>query len=402
MTAFQYQALDASGRKRKGVLSADTAGGARKELISAGLTPLQIDSLGAEENKQGGAGQRFSKSDLVLATRQISTLIETATPVEEALEAVAGQMDKPGVRSTLLAVRARVVEGRRFSDALAEHPKVFSELYRNVVAAGDTSGELGTVMSRLADMLEKNRAMMMKALTALIYPAVLMLVALGVISGLMVFVVPKIVEQFDTLGATLPWITRAVIAVSNFMQAWGLALLLVLVVAGLGFWQAMRMPGFRLSVDRFVLRVPVVGKLARGLDSARFARTLSTLFASGAPLLECLQASRRTLVNTDIKERTELTVTAVREGASLSAGIRKSAAFPAMLSYMVAAGERGGTLPEMLDKTATHMESEFDTAVTVGLRLLEPLIIVAMGLIVLVIVLAILIPILQLNTLVMA
>jgi general secretion pathway protein F len=306
------------------------------------------------------------------------------------------------VRSTLLAVRARVVEGRRFSDALAEHPKVFSELYRNVVAAGDTSGELGTVMSRLADMLEKNRAMMMKALTALIYPAVLMLVALGVISGLMVFVVPKIVEQFDTLGATLPWITRAVIAVSNFMQAWGLALLLVLVVAGLGFWQAMRMPGFRLSVDRFVLRVPVVGKLARGLDSARFARTLSTLFASGAPLLECLQASRRTLVNTDIKERTELTVTAVREGASLSAGIRKSAAFPAMLSYMVAAGERGGTLPEMLDKTATHMESEFDTAVTVGLRLLEPLIIVAMGLIVLVIVLAILIPILQLNTLVMA
>ena len=400
MTAFQYQALDANGRTRKGVLSADSLRLARRELQGAGLTPLSIESMGREAGDEKARASRFSKGDVVLATRQIATLVKTSTPVEEALSAVATQMDKPGVRGTLLSIRARVMEGWRLSDALGEHPKTFSPLYRSIVASGEASSDLGTVLSRLADMLEKNRAMLMKAVTSLIYPFVLMIVAIAVISGLMVFVVPKIVEQFDSLGAELPFITRFVIGVSDFMQAWGLVLLVLLLAGGAGFWQAMKMDRFRLMVDRLMLRLPVIGKLSRGLDAARFARTLSTLFASGAPLLDCLQSARRTVVNTDIRERLNDTLTAVREGASLSAGLRKCNAFPPMMSYMVAAGEKSGQLPAMLDNTAENMENEFDTATTLALRLLEPLIIVGMGVVVMIIVLAIILPILQLNSLV--
>ncbi|GGD00083.1 type II secretion system inner membrane protein GspF [Aquisalinus flavus] len=396
MAAFQYEALDQSGRKKKGMLSADSMRLARRELRDAGLTPLRIEAGAAET----GSGQRqhpLSNSDVVMLTRQAATLIETATPVEEALNAVAAQMEKP--RATLLAIRSRVMEGWRLSDALGEHPKSFSPLYRAIVAAGETSGDLGRVMSRLADMLEKNRAMAMKAITALIYPAVLMLVAVGVVTGLMIFVVPKIVDQFDTLGARLPLITRIVIGLSAFLQSWGLALLVLIVLGALGLWQGLRLPAIRLAFDRFVLRLPIVGKLSRGLDAARFGRTLSTLFASGAPLLECLQAARKTVVNTELRARLGETLTSVSEGTSLSAGLRKAGAFDPMMVYMVAAGERSGTLPAMLDRTASHMEAQFDNSTTLALRLLEPVIIVFMGLIVLAIVLAILVPILQLNTL---
>ena len=399
MSAFQYQALDPSGKTRKGILSADNARLARRELLDKGLTPLRLENVGAEVDGHRARKASFSKSDLVLVTRQVAILVNSATPVEEALSAVATQMNKPGVRGTLLSIRARVIEGWRLSDALAEHPAIFSDLYRGIIAAGETSGDLGVVMIRLADMLEKNRATLMKALTSLIYPAALAVIATLVISGMMIFIVPKIVEQFDTMGAQLPLITRLVISFSNFLQAWGLWLLLLLVAATVGFWRAMGVPSVRLRVDTLLLKLPVFGGFARGMDGARFARTLSTLFASGVPLLDCLQASRRTVMNTRIRHQLGDTLTAVREGASLAGGLQKAAAFPPMLGYMVAAGERAGELPVMLDKTAAQMEIEFDTATTLALRLIEPVIVVGMGLVIMTVMLAILVPVLQINTL---
>ncbi|WP_306253957.1 type II secretion system inner membrane protein GspF [Parvularcula sp. IMCC14364] len=399
MTAFQYQALDTTGKTRKGILSADSVRLARRELLDRGLTPLSLENVGMDVDGQKRKKPSFSKHDVVLVTRQIAILVNSATPVEEALNAVAAQMNKPGVRGTLLTIRSRVIEGWRLSDALAEHPLIFSDLYRGIIAAGETSGDLGTVMVRLADMLEKNRATLMKAMTSLIYPAALAVIATLVISGMMIFIVPKIVEQFDTMGAQLPLVTRLVIGVSGFLQNWGIWLLIVTVLAVMGFWRALSIPAMRLRVDTFLLRLPVFGRLAKGMDAARFARTLSTLFASGVPLLDCLQASRRTVMNTRLREQLADTLTSVREGASLAGGLQKAAAFPPMLGYMVAAGERAGELPLMLDKTAAQMESEFDTATTVALRLIEPVIVVGMGLIIMTVMLAILVPVLQINTL---
>ncbi len=399
MTAFEYQALDHAGKTRKGILSADSQRLARRELLDAGLTPLRLDSIGAEQQRRDRGGKaKFSQRDLVLATRQIATLVNSATPVEEAIHAVADQMNKPGVRGTLLSVRGRVIEGWRLSNALAEHPKTFSELYRGIVASGETSGDLGAVLNRLADMLEKNRATLMKALTSLIYPAALAVIALMTITGLMIFVVPKIVEQFDTFGARLPFVTRFVIGLSQFLQDWGLWILILVVLSSVAFWRALSVPSFRLQLDTLLLRLPVIGSLAQGMDAARFSRTLSTLFAARVPLLDCLQTARRTVLNKRLRHQLGDTILAVREGASLAAGLRKAAAFPPILGYMVAAGERAGELPLMLDKTAEQMETEFDTATTLALRLIEPLIIIGLGAIIMTITLAILIPVLQLNT----
>ncbi|MGV6801437.1 MAG: type II secretion system inner membrane protein GspF [bacterium] len=402
MAAFHYEAIDAKGRTRKGVLSADSQRLARQELKKTGLTPIQLEPVTAQNDKKSSAKSKLKESDIVLATRQIATLVDTATPVEEALQAVAMEMDRPAMRSTLLAVRARVMEGWCLSDALAEFPRSFSPLYRGIVASGEASGEFGAVLSRLAEMLEKNRAIRLKALTAMIYPLLLFVVTVMVVSGLMIFVIPRIVEQFDTMGAQLPLITRFIIGVSNFLVAWGAWLLVALIAVIIGFSQALRVPAFKLAVDRFILQLPVIGSLARQLDAARFSRTLATLTAAGSPLLDSLQAARRTVMNADIHARLGEALIAVREGVPLSMALRKSAAFPAMMTYMVAAGERSGEMASMLDKTAQNMETDFDTVITLALRLIEPLIIVVMGIIVLLIVLAIMVPILQINTLTVA
>lgn len=399
MATFHYEALDAAGRTKKGVLTADSQRLARQELKKTGLLPVSLEPVTAEKGGTTGARKRIREGDLVLATRQMATLVDASMPVEEALQAVSTEMDRPGIRQIFLSIRERVMEGWKMSDALAEHPRSFSALFRGVIASGEASGEFGKVLSRLADMLEKNRAIRMKALMALIYPAFLLIVMLMVISGLMIFVIPKIVEQFDTLGGKLPFLTRAVIGISDFLANWGLWLLLALVAGMIGFSQGLRLPAFRLGVDRFVLRLPIIGNLARQLDAARFSRTLATLTAAGTPLLPALQAARQTVVNRETDRRIASVVTGVSEGAALSGAIRKSAAFPPMLSYMIAAGERSGDMSPMLEKTAATMESEFDTVITLALRLIEPLIIIIMGALVLCIVLAIMLPILQINTL---
>lgn len=401
MPSFEYEALDLTGRSRRGVVSADSARLARRELRRLQLTPVSISAP-----REGGAGAggakkpaRIKPAELVNLTRQLAVLIAATTPLEEALNAVALQTEKQTSRKRLLAVRERVLEGWRFADALAEDKKSFSDLYRAVVAAGEASGDLAGVLDRLATMLEKNRAMLNKAIASLIYPIALALVAIVVVTALMTQVVPKIVEQFRTFDAKLPFVTEFVIGISNFLGNYGLLLLASIALGGVLFWQGMRTPAFRLAFDRWILTVPLIGKLLRGLDGARFARTLSTLFAGGAPLLDSLAGAQRTITNTYMKDRLDGAITQVREGTSLAAALKRANVLPPMMVHMLAAGERAGAVPLMLDKSAAQLEDEFDTASTIALRLLEPTIIIAMGGVVMLIVVSILLPILRLNSL---
>lgn len=404
MPAFEYEALDAGGKTRRGVLSADSQRAARRELRALHLTPVDISeprNAGARKAGSRSAAKtpRVKSGDLVMMTRQLAALLGASTPLEEALNAVSMQTDNPAARSRILAVRERVMEGWRFADALAEDPKSFPPLYRAVIAAGETSGDLGGVMGRLAEMLEKNRAIKNKAVASLIYPAALALVAAGVVTALMVFVVPKIIEQFTAFDAELPFLTKLVVGVSNGIVDYGLYALLAAVLIGVGIWRALKEKPVKLFVDRQALRLPILGRLGRAVDGARFARTLATLFAGGAPLLDSLVGAQRTVSNSYIRSRLDGTVTMVGEGASLAASLKRAGELPPMLIHMVAAGERAGALPELLDKSAQQLEEEFDTASTVALRLLEPMIIIAMGGAVVVIVLSIMLPILQLNAL---
>lgn len=400
MPAFEYEAMDFGGRTKKGVLSADSQRQARQELRRMNLTPVRL-SAPRSEQKAGAFGAqkpRVKPGQLVMMTRQLSALIGAGTPLEEALNAVAVQAEGQA-RTRLIAVRERVMEGWRFADALAEDEKSFPVLYRAVIAAGETSGDLSGVLDRLASMLEKNRAIQNKAVASLIYPAALMVIAGGVVTALMVFVVPKIIEQFNSFNAELPFLTKIVVGLSNWTVSYGLIVLLLAFIGGAAFWRAMKEPAFKLAVDRFVLRLPVIGRLSRAIDGARFARTLATLFSGGAPLLDSLVGAQRTVANAYIRSRLDRTVAMVSEGSSLAASLKRADVLPPMLTHMVAAGERAGALSALLDKAAVQLEEEFDTASTVALRLLEPAIIVAMGGAVLVIVLSILMPILRINTL---
>ncbi|MBB4657623.1 type II secretion system inner membrane protein GspF [Parvularcula dongshanensis] len=401
MTAFRYEAVDAGGRKRRGTVEAETARRARREVASTGLTLLSLTEAGE------GSGLTLTRApktpkprDVIAATRQLSVLIEATLPVEEALAAVAAQAQGTPIARVLTQLRTRIVEGWKLSDALGEHPRAFSSLYRGIVASGETSGTLGPVLGRLADMQERNRALQSKAITALIYPAVIALVAIVIVWALMRFVVPKMVATFASMGAELPLLTRIVIGISDFLGDWGLLLLIVVMGALTAFFLARRRAGPRLAIDRTFLRLPLMGPLIRDLDAARFARTLSTLVAAGTPLLDGLQGARRTVTNAFVRDRLEVTLTGVREGAGLAPALRRAEVFAPMMSSMVSAGERSGQLPLMLEKTADQMEARFESTSTVALRLLEPAVIVTLGAVVLVIVLAIMLPILQINTMV--
>ncbi|MEO1251895.1 MAG: type II secretion system inner membrane protein GspF [Pseudomonadota bacterium] len=401
MPTFQYEALDGAGRSKRGIVTADSARRARMELRRLKLTPVAIRAASEGQSRLGRRTKtpRIKPGQLVAITRQLSVLLGAGAPLEESLGAIALQSENPQVRARLIGVRERVTEGRRFADALGEDPKSFPDLYRAVVSAGETSGDLAPVLARLATMLEKNRSMKNKAVGALIYPAALVVFAGGVVAALMTMVVPRIVAQFQAFDADLPLVTQLVIGVSAFLGDYGLLLLAAIALGAVSIWQARKNPKFRTDSDHWLLSVPIVGNLLRGLDGARFARTLSTLVAGGAPLLQSLAGARRTVTNAWIGERLDRGIDQVREGASLAAAFKRADALPPMMVHMVAAGERAGELPLLLDKAAEQLEEEFDTASTVALRLLEPSIIFVMGGVVAVIVVSIMLPMLQLNRL---
>lgn len=403
MAAFEYEALDKAGRKTRGVISADTARLARRELKRKRLVPIRLEAAAAR--RATGARRlslsRFTPRDLSLVTRQLSTLLDAGAPVEEALQTIASQSEKQTVKKTLLSVRAAVMEGYKLSDALGQAGGAFSPLYRSMVAAGEAAGSLGPVLGRLAEYLEKQQKMRGKVQTALTYPAFLALTALGVVIALMTFVVPKVVEQFDTLGQELPALTVAMIWASDALRQFGPFALIAIAGGGLAFAHGLRSEGSRRRVDRAVLKLPVIGRLVREMQAARLARTLSTLVSSGVPVVEGLAAARDTVRNTALRDALSQTVTLVREGASLAKALRRADAFPPLVVYMAAVGENSGRLDTMLAKAADYLESEFEAVTQAALSLLEPTIIIVMGAMVTVIVLAILMPILQLNTLTM-
>jgi len=403
MAAFEYEALDTTGKRIKGLLSADSEAAARKELRRRRLAPLSVartsDKAASGVSLRSVFSSRgLNEDDLTTTTRQLATLIDAGMPVEEAVALVGGQAEKPSVGRVLMSVREKVTEGERLSDAMGAHPQSFPGVYRAMVSAGEGAGGLGQVMDRLADYLEKTGALKRRVGSALIYPSVLGVFALLVVAVLLTFIVPKIAEQFTTMNLTLPLITRVMIGASEFMQAfWPLLLGGVLALCGL-YAFAIQRPAVKRRVDALRLATPGLGGFARKVEAARFARTMAILINAGAVLPEALRAARRASDNLPFQDMMDAVIEQVETGKGLADALRQARWFPPIMVYMVAAGERSGRLAEMFDRAAEHLESEVDNAITVGLSLLEPGVIIGMAIVVVGIVLSILLPILQLNT----
>ncbi len=404
MPAFEYKALNTQGKQLKGVIEADTARHARGLLRDQKLMPLEIDPVVEKEARSKGGGFSFrrgiSVAELALITRQIATLVAAGLPLEEALKAVGQQCEKDRLASMVMAVRSRVVEGYSLADSMAEFPHVFDELYRAMVASGEKSGHLDVVLNRLADYTERKQQLKSKMTQAMIYPMVLTTVAIGVIAILLAAVVPKVVEQFEHMGQTLPGTTQFLIASSDFVQNYGLVLLGVIILAIVGFKQALRNQDFKMKYHSALLNMPVIGKVSRGLNTARFARTLSILSASSVPLLDGMRIASEVLLNVRVKSAVEEATTRVREGTSLAAALTNTKLFPPMMLYMITSGEKSGQLEQMLERAADNQDREFESNVNIALGIFEPALIVTMAGVVLFIVMAILQPILALNNLV--
>ncbi|WP_417762333.1 type II secretion system inner membrane protein GspF [Shewanella sp.] len=405
MAAFDYKALNSAGKQVKGVIEADTPRHARSQLREQRLMPLDIKQV-TEKEKKAAAGnfltrkRGISVAELALITRQLSTLIAAGLPVEEALKAVGQQCEKDRLASMVMAVRSRVVEGYSLADSMAEFPHVFDDLYRAMVASGEKSGHLEVVLNRLADYTERRQQLKSKMMQAMIYPIVLTLVAIGVVSVLLTAVVPKVVDQFQHMGQELPGSTRMLIAISEFLQDYGLLVLGVIVIAAVVFQRLLLKPDFLMKYHTILLRVPVIGRVSRGLNTARFARTLSILTASAVPLLEGMRIASEVMLNVKVREAVADATARVREGTSLGAALTNTKLFPPMMLYMIASGEKSGELEQMLERAADNQDREFESNVNLALGVFEPALVVSMAVIVLFIVMSILQPILALNNMV--
>lgn len=401
MEAFDYAALDGAGKRKKGTVMASSARDARDILRARALMPLDLSPSKAKKKEDVGAKASGVKhKHLTQATRQLAILIDASTPVEEALKITALQFERSPMKGALLSIRAQVMEGLRLSDALRGQPKVFAELYTAMVASGETSSRLPAVLERLADDLEAAQKIRRKIMGATAYPLVLSVVALLVVSILMVVVVPKVVDQFDSFGQELPPLTEAVIAISAWMQNWGLITLGVCVAAIFALRQALKSKSLKYRWDAMMLRLPLMGKIIRNMNAARFARTMAGLVDSGTPALTALETARHTLQNSVMREAANDAAVKVREGSAISTSLRGTAVFPPIVVQMVAGGEASGDLGKMFSKSADYLEDEFSSSTDVFLALLEPLIIIFLAGLVLLIVAAIFLPILKLNTLI--
>ncbi|MCU7995877.1 type II secretion system inner membrane protein GspF [Shewanella glacialipiscicola] len=405
MPAFEYKALDAKGKQLKGVIEADTARHARSQLRDQRMMPLEILPVSEKEAKAKNSSFSFFKrgisvAELALITRQIATLVAAGLPIEESLKAVGQQCEKDRLASMIMAVRSRVVEGYSLADSLAEFPHIFDDLYRAMVASGEKSGHLEVVLNRLADYTERRQQLKSKLTQAMIYPAVLTTVAIGVISILLAAVVPKVVGQFEHMGAELPTSTRFLISASDFVQNYGVFVVIALVLLFALFRRMLKSPAFRMKYDNFLLNMPVVGRVSKGLNTARFARTLSILSASSVPLLDGMRIASEVLQNMRVRAAVDDATARVREGTSLGTALTNTKLFPAMMLYMIASGEKSGQLEQMLERAADNQDREFEGNVNIALSVFEPMLVVSMACVVLFIVMAILQPILALNNLI--
>jgi general secretion pathway protein F len=400
MASFRFEAADASGRIEKGLVEADSAPAARAALRARGLVPLGVDALATGGKKAILRRRRFSEAELALATRQISSLLSAGLPVAQALGAAIEQADHRAVREVLAAVRSDVFAGHRLAEALAQFPREFPDVYRASVAAGEDSGELAGVMDRLASYLEERLALRGKVLAAFLYPAVVTGVAFAIVIFLMTYVVPQVVEVFANTRQALPWPTRLLLAVSWFARVGGIWLFAALIGAFFAVRAWLRLPGRRLVVDRWLLGLPLFGRILRGVDTARFASTLAILTGAGVPLLRALDAARATLANTVLATAVSEVIEAVREGQGLATALSRSKVFPPVLVHLAASGEATGKLDTMLERAAANLSVEAERRALALSTLLEPLLILAMGAVVLGIVLAVLMPIIEINQLV--
>jgi len=404
MAAFSYKAMDKAGSNKSGVLEGDNAKQIRAQLREKGLIPLEVEQVAEKAQKSAKGFQLFSPkisaSDLALLTRQLATLVESSLPLEESLLAVAEQCEKPRQKSMMMAVRSKVVEGHSLADAMGEFPSVFDKLYRAMVAAGEKSGHLDTVLNRLSDYTENRQHIRSKITQAMIYPTLMLIIAFGIVSLLLTFVVPKIVGQFDTMGQELPMVTQVLIGLSDWFKAYIAYVVVAIVLLVIGYKRMLLVPRIRLKIHQRMLGFPVFGKVIKGLNTARFASTLSILTASAVPVLEGMRIAAQVLSNDYIQKLISEAATLVQEGSSLKVSLEKTKTFPPMMMHMIASGEKSGELQAMLSRAAANQDREFESQVNIALSIMTPTIVLLMAGIVFFIIVAILLPIVNLNSLV--
>jgi general secretion pathway protein F len=401
--AYEFVALDKSGKESKGLIEGDTPKHVRQLLRERNMFPVRVTEVAQREAKRQttfSLRRGLSPGELALITRQMASLSQSGLPLEEVLLAVSQQNDHPRTKSILLGVRSKVIEGHSLADGLGDFPQAFPELYRATVAAGEQSGHLDVVLERLADYTEARQELRQRITNAMIYPAALIVMALGIISFMLATVVPRIVNVFENTSAELPGLTRGLIATSDFLRNnW---LLLIIAVAAIlwGIWWLLQKEGPRRRYHSFLLRTPIAGRLTRGINTARFTRTFSILAGSGVPVLEAMRISAEVIENLPMRDAVNEATLRVREGAGISRSLAASKLFPPMMIHLISSGEAGGRLEEMLARSASGQEREVDGLIAALLGILQPLLIVVMGAIVMVIVLAILLPIFEINNLI--
>ncbi len=403
MAAFEYKALDAKGRHKKGVIEGDNARQVRQRLKEQSLVPMEVVETqvkAARSRRQGFAFKRgISTPDLALITRQLATLVQSGMPLEECLRAVAEQSEKPRIRTMLVAVRAKVTEGYTLSDSLGDYPHVFDELFRSMVAAGEKSGHLDSVLERLAAYAENRQKLRSKMQQAMIYPVGLVVFAVGIGAFLWAAVVPKFVGQFVQMGPALPASSQFLLDASDFLQHWGISLLVGLLMRIYLVRWLLTKPDIRLRWDRRVISLPVIGKIARGLNTARFARTLSICTSSAIPILDGMRVAVDVMTNQFVKQQVLAAAENVREGSSLRKALEQTKLFPPMMLHMIASGEQSGELEGMLTRAADNQDNSFESTVNIALGIFTPALIALMAGMVLFIVMATLMPILEMNNL---
>ena len=403
MPAYTFEALQPDGKTRKGVIEADTAKAARALLRGQALVPLAVDAVsgGAEGASVLSAplfgGRAFNATQLAIWTRQLAGLVASGLPLERSLTALAEEAEDERQRNLIASLRAEVNAGSPLAKAMAQHPREFSGVYTAVIAAGEQGGHLGTVLERLADDLEERQALRGKLVGAALYPAIVTLVAIVIVVFLVSYVVPQVATVFAGTKHALPWLTVAMLGLSDFVRAWGWWVLGGLVLSAIDFRQALKSISYRQRYDAFWLRLPLVGRLARGYNAARFGATLAMLAGAGVPILRALQAAAETLSNTAMRADAEDALVMVREGAPLASALAQKKRFPGLLSMFARLGEQTGQLPLMLQRAAAQLSAEVQRRAMQLATILEPLLIVVMGVVVMLIVLAVMLPIIQLN-----
>jgi general secretion pathway protein F len=401
MSGYRYEAIAPDGKVRRGVLESDSPRQARAQLREQGMLPVDVTPLSAREPGTARTfklgRRRLGTAALALVTRQLATLLSAGLTVEQALNALIEQSERDAERQLLAAVRGDVLAGASLARALSHHPLAFPELYLTLVEAGERSGRLPEVLSRLADYTEDREQLRGKVALAFIYPALVTIVAVTVVVGLLVYVVPQVVQVFQNTKQALPFLTRALIALSDFLRVYGGFVLLALLSAVVAGRVALRDPAMREKWHRWLLRVPLIAPLYRGLNTARLASTLAILVGSRVPLLTSLRAGAGVVSNIPMRKALQEAAARVQEGSSLSRALGVSKLFPPLMVHMIASGEASGRLAEMLERTAEQQARELERRIAAFVALLEPLLILAMGGVVLVIVLAILMPIFELN-----